>query len=227
MKPNVVLLVIDSFRSDKFYGSEKTSITPNIDKLLKNGVYFSQTISSAPASIPAISSILTGLFPFKSLQLENNFYNLRQDIPTIAGLLHEDGYYTTATIPNILKIMNLKHIFDEIEFYDDQLTLYDGIGDKILKKFEKIEQSKPWFYYLHLNDIHGQAIFHKDFIHPDFNDKSLGQNQYERMISLIDRWIGEFLTKINLEETLIINRVIRAYISRMGCNITTTAVNSS
>ena len=147
---------------------------------------------------------ISGLFPFKSLQLENNFYNLRQDIPTIAGLLHEDGYYTTATIPNILKIMNLKHIFDEIEFYDDQLTLYDGIGDKILKKFEKIEQSKPWFYYLHLNDIHGQAIFHKDFIHPDFNDKSLGQNQYERMISLIDRWIGEFLTKINLEETLII-----------------------
>ena len=204
MKPNILLLVIDSFRSDKFYGPKKTSITPNIDKLLKNGVYFSQTISSAPASIPAISSIFTGLFPFKSLQLENDFYNLRQDIPTIAGLLQKNGYYTTATIPNILKLMNLKHIFNEIEYYDDQLTLYDGIGEEILKKFEKINQSRPWLYYLHLNDIHGQAIFHKDFVHPDFDNKSLGQNQYDRMISLMDRWIGQFLEKINLEETLII-----------------------
>lgn len=204
MKPNILLLVIDSFRSDKFYGPEKTSITPNIDKLLENGVYFSQAISSAPASIPAISSILTGMFPFKSLRLENNFYNLRQDLPTIVGLLQNDGYYTTATIPNILKLMNLKHIFNEIESYDDQLTLYDGIGEEILKKLEKINQSKPWLYYLHLNDIHGQAIFHKDFIHPDFDNKNLGQNQYDRMISLMDRWIGQFLAKINLEETLII-----------------------
>jgi len=204
MKPNILLLVIDSFRSDKFYGSEKTSITPNIDKLLDNGVYFPQTISSAPSSIPAISSILTGLFPFKSLQLENEIFNLRQDLPTMIGFLQKDGYFTTATVPNILNLMNIKHIFNEIESYDDQLTLYDGIGETILKKLENINQSKPWLFYLHLNDIHGQAIFHKDFIHPDFDNKNLGQNQYERMISLMDRWIGQFLEKINLEDTLII-----------------------
>ena len=80
MNPNILILVIDSFRSDKFYGPEKTSFTPNIDKLLKNGVYFSQTISSAPASIPAVSSIFTGLYPFQSLELNNNFYNLKKEI---------------------------------------------------------------------------------------------------------------------------------------------------
>ena len=52
-KPNIFFLLIDSFRSDKFYGNEKTSITPNLDKLIDNGIYFSQTISSAPSSLPA------------------------------------------------------------------------------------------------------------------------------------------------------------------------------
>jgi len=204
MNPNILILVIDSFRSDKFYGPEKTSFTPNIDKLLKNGVYFSQTISSAPASIPAVSSIFTGLYPFQSLELNNNFYNLKKEIPNLISLLKKNRYYTTTTIPNILKLMQLEKIFDDIESYDDKLTLYDGLGDQILNKLEEIDKKSPWLFYLHLNDIHGQAIFHKNFIHPDFKNKKLGKNQYERMISLLDIWIGKFLEKINLDETLVI-----------------------
>lgn len=204
MKPNILFLVIDSFRSDKCYGDKKTSVTPNLDKLIENGVYFSQAISSAPASIPAVSSILTGIFPFKSLYLENDVYNLRKDIPTIVSILKNDGYHTTATIPSILKLMNLNHIFNEIDSYDDQLTMYDGIGLKILEKFDTLKIHEPWIYYLHLNDIHGQAIFHKDFSHNDFNDSRLGQNQYERMVSLMDPWIGKILKKIDLSNTLII-----------------------
>ena len=29
MNPNIIFLIIDSFRSDKFFGVKKTSITPN------------------------------------------------------------------------------------------------------------------------------------------------------------------------------------------------------
>ena len=47
MKPNVFLLTIDSLRADKVFGNTKTSLTPNIDNLIKNGIYFTQTISSA------------------------------------------------------------------------------------------------------------------------------------------------------------------------------------
>ena len=32
-KPNILFLVIDSFRADKFSGSNKSSLTPNIDKI--------------------------------------------------------------------------------------------------------------------------------------------------------------------------------------------------
>ena len=38
MKPNIFFLNLDSIRSDKFTGKTKTAITPNLDKLIKNGM---------------------------------------------------------------------------------------------------------------------------------------------------------------------------------------------
>ena len=169
-KPNILFLVIDSFRADKFYGDKKTSITPNLDKLLENGVYFSQAVSSAPASLPAVSSILTGLYPFTTLSLEGKVYNLKRDIPTIGQKLETNGYKNFATIPKILTLMNLDHIFgSNIEFYEDELTLYDGVGEQILRTIDKIRSDEPWFYYIHLNDIHGQAVFNKEIIPEKFH----------------------------------------------------------
>ena len=64
-KPNILLIVVDSLRSDKFFGAKKSSLTPTIDKLIENGTYFDQTISSAASTILAVSSLLTGIYPFK------------------------------------------------------------------------------------------------------------------------------------------------------------------
>ena len=47
MQSNILFLLVDSLRGDKCYGERKTAITPNIDKLIHNGVYFSQTIGSS------------------------------------------------------------------------------------------------------------------------------------------------------------------------------------
>ena len=38
MKPNILFLVIDGLRADRCYGEKKSSITPNIDKLIQDGV---------------------------------------------------------------------------------------------------------------------------------------------------------------------------------------------
>ena len=204
-KQNILLLVIDSFRSDKFFGDKKSSITPTLDKLIRNGVYFSQAVSSAPASLPAISSLLTGLYPFSSLSLQNKVYNLKEEIPTIGQRLYDEGYTNYATIPKILTLMNLDNIFgNNIEFYADDLTLYDGVGERIIERFNEINSEQPWFYYIHLNDIHGQAIFHRDVIPEGFDDKKIGNNQYERMVSLMDKWLEMIFEKIDLNNTLVV-----------------------
>ena len=189
-KPNILVLVIDSFRSDKFFGEKKTSTTPNLDKIINDGVYFSQAISSAPASLPAVSSIMTGLYPFSSMTLQNKVYNLKEEIPTIGQKLSTKGYTNHAFIPKV--------------FFVDDLTLYDGIGEKIIHRLNELESHEPWFFYLHLNDIHGQAIFHKNIIPEKFFDKDLGSNQYERMVSLMDEWLGKIFRTIDFTKTLIV-----------------------
>ena len=204
-KPNILLLVIDSFRSDKFFGDKKTSVTPNLDKLVEEGVYFSQAISSAPASLPAIASIMTGQYPFSTLALQNKVYNLKKNIPTIGSKLEIEGYKNYAFIPKILTLMNLESSFGKnIESYDDDLTLYDGVGEKILQKFDNINSKEPWFFYIHLNDIHGGATFHKDVVPDKFSDKKIGHNRYERMVSLMDEWLGKIFKSIDLSNTLVI-----------------------
>jgi arylsulfatase A-like enzyme len=59
MKPNILFLLLDSLRGDKCYGERKSAITPNIDKLIKNGIYFSQTIGSSNFSLHQMSKSLS------------------------------------------------------------------------------------------------------------------------------------------------------------------------
>ena len=39
MKPNILIRTVDSLRADKIYGNDKSSLTPNIDSLIKKSVF--------------------------------------------------------------------------------------------------------------------------------------------------------------------------------------------
>ena len=78
LKSNIFFLVIDSLRQDKCLGKSKTSVTPTLDKLIRNGIFFNQNISTAPITVPSLSSIFTGLYPFECTTIDNNIFNLNQ-----------------------------------------------------------------------------------------------------------------------------------------------------
>lgn len=205
MKQNVLFFLIDSFSAEKCHGVCKTSTTPAIDYLIENGIYFSQTINAAPTTIPSLSSIFTGRYPFSCLTLDKDLYRMQEDIPTFIDIMKDNNYKTHALIPNALSHMGLQRVFgDNLDTYDYELTLYDGIGELILNKLSILSENTPWFYYVHIYDIHGQAIFNKNFVPEGFNDKKNGINRYERMITLMDVWLGKILNKVDLKDTLII-----------------------
>ena len=66
MKPNVFFLIIDAFRNDEFRKFCKIHPTSNLNKLVSKGNYFSQTVSSADATLLSLASMFTGLYPFKT-----------------------------------------------------------------------------------------------------------------------------------------------------------------
>lgn len=205
MKPNILFILIDSFRADKCFGTDKTSITPNIDYLIKNNVYFTQTICSAPVTCPSVSSIFTSLYPFESIIQDENHYKINPDIPTYIDDLIKLGYNPFALTPELISYMGLKKIFNNnVETYDSSSTLYDGLGNQILEKLKSQNLKEPWIFYIHLLDLHGSATFQLNDGPKKYKNKKYGSNQYERMVSAVDEWIGKIIDKINLENTLII-----------------------
>jgi len=200
IKPNILFLVIDSLRADQCFGDSKTSKTPNIDLLIKNGVYFSQTISSSPSTYMASASIMTGFYPFKALRNDRTHQKLLSNVVTYIGLLRDFGYYTYAAIPKAVDLMGIANDFEDkyaADFKD--LVLSTGFGQKVVEKLESKKMQEPWIFYIHITDLHELVCLPEQFNHDKF-----GTNQYERMAYSLDVWIGKILQTIALEKTIVI-----------------------
>ena len=200
MKPNILLLTIDSLRADKIYGKNKSSFTPNIDRLINNGIYFSQTISTSDTTGLSIGSLVTAKYPFKT-----GITHFSYDPNTISyfQILKDNGYEINATVPDSSFFLKMLSNFPKTDSYvydkrESWLQLVGGIGEQIINRLETSD-TEPWFYYIHLMDLH--APF---YIPKEFDSKKYGQTPYDRMISAIDFWIGKFLEKIDLNKTLLI-----------------------
>jgi len=199
-KPNILLIVVDSLRSDKFSGTKKSSITPTFDKLIQNGTFFDQTISSAASTILAVSSLLTGIYPFKLGLGGTDYKKYPSDSNNIAKILNENGYTTYATAPEIASDFGLVCDFKNPDTtYDNYFSLFAGLGDEIINKFKNNILQDPWFFYIHLFDLHTPVI-----VPSSFDDEKFGTSQYERMISAIDDWFSRLFEYIDKDNTIII-----------------------
>ena len=128
LKPNILFIIIDSLTADKCYGNNKTSITPNIDSLIQNNVYFTQAICSAPVTAPSVSSILTSLYPFESIIQDEYHYKPNPSVPTYIDDFITLGYNPFALVPELQSYMGLQKIFkNNVQTFNSSSTLYDII----------------------------------------------------------------------------------------------------
>ena len=203
-KPDILFLLIDSLNSRNCFGNEKTSITPNINSLIDNGVYFDQVIACAPTTVPSICSMFTGTYPFNATVLDGNHYKLNTKIQNFVSILEKNDYHVKAMIPDGIKHIGLEKIFHEnLDVFNSFSTTYDELGHKIIDSLRADKMKHPWFLYVHLYDLHGSATFYKNKPN-DFENTKFGKNQYDRMISALDAWIGKFLQIIDKDNTLVI-----------------------
>lgn len=199
MKPNVLIIIIDGFRNDKCHGKNKTSVTPNLDSLISNGVYFNQAISSSDGTRTCVGSILTAQYPFSSGL--TTFHNHNKSTKFF-NLFKNQSYSLFATVPDVDLWQTLTKNFDGKDLIPKPYEyLFGGTGNKILKQLEHASDFQPWIYYVHIMDLHRSVYFP---IPENFKNEKFGTNDYEKMVSGIDYWIGKFLEKIDLTKTVVI-----------------------
>ena len=200
MKPNILIITIDSLRADKIYGNDKSSLTPNIDSLIKKGIYFTQAISTSDATGLSLGSIFTASYPFKT---GITHFNYNPDTSTYFQILKDQGYHTFATVPDVSFFLKLTSNLTDKDAYvydkrDSWIQLVGGIGQLIIDRLER-KLEEPWMYFIHLMDLHAPFYLPKEF-----DSEKYGKTRYDRMVSAIDFWIGKFLEKIDLTKTLVI-----------------------
>jgi arylsulfatase A-like enzyme len=84
--PNVLFIAVDDLRDWVGHLGHPQAKTPNIDRLAKRGVSFTQAYCSAPLCNPSRVSLLTGIAPSKS-GVYGNKEKLRDKLPEAVTLM--------------------------------------------------------------------------------------------------------------------------------------------
>lgn len=156
-RPSILLVTLDTTRADSL-GFESDEIdTPALEALAAEGIRFDQALTPAPMTLPAHTSILTGLYPSEHGIHENSRF-LDDEKVLLAEKLQEAGYATAAFVSGypLKRRFGLARGFDH---YDDDLgqghaeRLAGPTTDRALS-FLQSHPDGPLFLWVHYFDPH-------------------------------------------------------------------------
>ena len=101
-RPNILFIISDDHRWDGLRAAGNPHImTPNLDRLAAEGVYFAQATMHTPQCSPGRAQLLTGLSPHQNGWYSNQYQRPEvvsphgfDKYPTVPGLLRQAGYRT-------------------------------------------------------------------------------------------------------------------------------------
>jgi len=95
-RPNIIFLMDDQHRFDALGMINKQVITPTLDSLAKDGVFYGQAVCQAPMCVPSRNSMMLGLYPNQSGVYRNSDGLKDEEVPvkTMAEYFKEAGYET-------------------------------------------------------------------------------------------------------------------------------------
>lgn len=95
-RPNIMFVLVDDLRWDEIGAAGHPYVeTPAIDRIAREGAYFSRAFTTTPLCSPARASILTGLYPHKNGITDNLARNEQSHrLETFPKMLDAHGYDT-------------------------------------------------------------------------------------------------------------------------------------
>jgi arylsulfatase A-like enzyme len=165
-KPNVILIVIDSARKD-FFGSYgfPYQITPNMDTLAKESVFFENPFSNGNWTKPSMMSFFHSEYS-SNLGLGNSWFTTKpyqrkvyygRERPNIASILRKNGYYTKSIMNNVF-FLDYTTVGVDLDFHNSYQVGMDILDTKALTDhaidFVDEMGERPFFLHFNLNTPH-------------------------------------------------------------------------
>jgi arylsulfatase A-like enzyme/Flp pilus assembly protein TadD len=208
-KPNVLLVTFDTTRADRIgcYGYEKAE-TPVFDQAAAEGVLFENAYCQVPITLPSHASILTGLYPPSHSVRLNGPYLLPENIPTLAEVMKNNGYATSAFISAY--VMDSQFGLDRgFDVYDDEMLKTGELKNPERRAGETVDRAiewlggnkKPFLMWVHFFDPH------RPFEPPEPYKSKFSTDLYDGEIAYTDAMLGRLtdeLEKKNLSENTLV-----------------------
>jgi len=153
---NLLLVSLDTLRADHLgtYGYARDT-SPKLDRWAARGVVFEDATSTAPWTVPAHASLLTGTYP-RTHGVRVSAFRWRPAHPTLAQRLARRGFDTAAFL-NVVLIEKLMRGFGRLETVPPAEDPAEGaapaVGGYALEWLAE-EREAPFFVFLHHYDAH-------------------------------------------------------------------------
>ncbi|EPB8193341.1 LTA synthase family protein [Clostridium perfringens] len=226
---NLIAIQVESLENfvigQKVYGQE---ITPNINKLLKNSLYFDNIKEQNNSGISSDCDLMvnTSMLPVRD---GSTFFGYPwTEYNTLQDLLNSKGYNTISTHPEVPgnwnwaeahKSFKADKIWDASQFDQSEVIGLGMSDESYLKQIgDKLKKEKqPFYTFLVTLTSHGpfEVPEDKQYLNlpEDLNENMLGA--YFQSVRYTDEAIGKFINQLK-EEGLLENTVIMLYGDHCG-----------
>ena len=212
MRPDVLILVVDSLRADRVVSDDRRCRTPNLDRFRESATSFTKAFSVASTTTPCTASILSGTYPFVHGIHSLAGRRLRVDLPTLPELFKASGYHTWAEMTGPLEpVTGLDRGFDEYRCRPYRHWLDTPFGDELTARLKSAP--RPWFGYVHLWEIH-----YPRRVTREFNRSVYGEILYDRAVSSLDNQLARLLAAVDDDTVVIFTADHGEYLSRSRKN---------
>jgi len=225
IKPNVVLIVVDTLRADHLstYGYHRNT-SPHIDMIAKTALVFEKHFSTSCWTLPSHASLFTGLFPLDAGATSETLL-LPFSKTTVAEVFQKNGYQTSGFVCNswLTKDRGFAQGFSQYSqiwlpenhqgVKKDHQMLENAAVSQMLSWLDNYKKEAPFFMFSNLNGVH--LPYRPPALHQEkFLSKTVSQTQIDFCKSLTSCWssmAGE--TKISAEDYDVLNALYDAEIN--------------
>lgn len=212
-RPNVLLVTIDTLRPDHLsgYGYERQT-SPNLDRLMAEGVRFTQARTVVALTCPALTSMVTTLDPHEHGSTRNGLRS-RAGLPSFPKILARRGYDTAAYVSNYTLRERLCGLAEHFERWEEVLfrrrLLFGGreaeaddVTDGALAWLEDHVEERaqsPFFLWVHYVEPHFPYHLQEDYL-DQLGIGRLGsafsaRDRYDSEIACVDASVGRLLER--------------------------------